>query len=192
MSPRLNARERILDVTWELYNKLSPKSPTIAEVAEAAGVSRQAVYLHFANRARLLTETIQSRQVDVPDRLERSRSVAPDQIFTSWLSEIFDEYERILPVGRAFVAAVYLDPDGAAAWEDRVEAIRGSARRAVEKLVEHGVLRSNWTVDTAADWVYSKMNFVAWHLLVYELGWSQQMTLEKTVASLESDLLDLG
>jgi len=191
MSPRPSTRERILEVTWDLSNQLSPKSPTVAEVAKAAGVSRQAIYLHFTNRANLLTETIQRQQVDVPARLERARAVEPEQVFTSWLTEIFSEYKKNLSITRAFVAAVYLDPDGAVAWEDRVQAIRGSARRTVEKLNGLGVLKTDWTVERAADWVYSKMNFETWHLLVHELDWSQRAVLEKTVESLESDLLDL-
>src|SRR6266508_4051502 len=56
-----NARSRrtraaLLAATRALLEEQGAESLTMAAVAERAGVSRRAVYLHFASRAELLTE----------------------------------------------------------------------------------------------------------------------------------------
>jgi len=49
-----NSRSRILDAALALIVKRGGADVTMMEIAKAAGVSRQAVYLHFADRAELL------------------------------------------------------------------------------------------------------------------------------------------
>src|SRR5260221_3273901 len=47
-------RRRILDAAAALLRKHGPTSVTMADVAHSAGLSRQAVYLHFESRAKLM------------------------------------------------------------------------------------------------------------------------------------------
>ncbi len=56
MSLQSPTRERILEATAELLSTRSPADVRMADVAAAAGVSRQALYLHFRNRTDLLVE----------------------------------------------------------------------------------------------------------------------------------------
>jgi AcrR family transcriptional regulator len=49
-----DTRSRILETAWKLVRDRGTNGVTIAEIAAAAGVSRQLIYFHFQNRAGLL------------------------------------------------------------------------------------------------------------------------------------------
>src|SRR5262245_3704568 len=66
-----DTRERILAATWKLMEKSRDLQVRIADIAAAAGVSRQAVYLHFGNRANLLLAAVQYR-----DRISPVQTIA--------------------------------------------------------------------------------------------------------------------
>ena len=74
-SKPINTKTRILDVTWNLLEN-GDKTVRMSDIAKAAGISRQALYLHFPNRTELLVAT--TRHIDVVKnvdaRLARSRS----------------------------------------------------------------------------------------------------------------------
>src|SRR5690348_15261080 len=50
-------RKRILNETWRLMEERRGQNVNISDIAQAAGVSRQAVYLHFGSRTELLVAT---------------------------------------------------------------------------------------------------------------------------------------
>ena len=50
-------REKIMRATWKLLEKSGGAGVRMSDIAKAAGISRQAVYLHFPTRAELLTST---------------------------------------------------------------------------------------------------------------------------------------
>ena len=75
------ARARILDATLALITTRGGADVTMAEIARAAGVSRQAVYLHFADRATLMVALV--RYVDDQRGLDaavRKITEAPDGV----------------------------------------------------------------------------------------------------------------
>ena len=61
-----DTRERILAATWKLMEESRDLQVRIADIAAAAGVSRQAVYLHFGNRPNLLLAAVQYRDQTSP------------------------------------------------------------------------------------------------------------------------------
>src|SRR5262249_37601845 len=65
--PPTDTRARILAATWRLMEQRHGQGVRMEDVARAACVSRQAVYLHFASRAELLVATV--RYVDETLRL---------------------------------------------------------------------------------------------------------------------------
>ncbi|MEO0683416.1 MAG: helix-turn-helix domain-containing protein, partial [Pseudomonadota bacterium] len=69
-------RERILEAACTLLAQGSAEAASMARIAKAAGLSRQAVYPHFASRAELLIAAArhvdQARDVDA--RLAASRA----------------------------------------------------------------------------------------------------------------------
>jgi AcrR family transcriptional regulator len=53
-SPNPDTRKRILQATADLLTEGGGAGVRMSDIAKRAGISRQAVYLHFANRADLL------------------------------------------------------------------------------------------------------------------------------------------
>ena len=54
-SDALTTRERILQSTWTALLDGSTPRVRMSDIANSAGISRQALYLHFANRTELLS-----------------------------------------------------------------------------------------------------------------------------------------
>ena len=69
-------RERILKSTWSLLEAGGASSVRMSDIAKAAKISRQALYLHFPNRAELLVATTRylDEVYDVDTRLLASRT----------------------------------------------------------------------------------------------------------------------
>src|SRR5437016_4280971 len=66
-------RTRILTETWRLMEQRRGQGVRISDIAGAADVSRQAVYLHFGSRAGLLVATVRyvDEQRGLSERLQR-------------------------------------------------------------------------------------------------------------------------
>lgn len=170
----LATRHRILDATWRLIEEGAP-DVTMAQVAAAAGVSRQAVYLHFESRSGLLVGLV--RHVD--EQLGLAELAAPVQQATTGrealaaMVELHADYTaRIIGVARLLDAARLGDPAVAAAWEDRMSGRRRAHRRIVERLERDGDLAPGWAVEDAALLFYTWTLPRVWDELVTERGWS--------------------
>ena len=79
MSRDINeTRNRILNAAWKLLEAGQGSGVRMSDIAKTAGISRQAVYLHFPTRAELLTAT--TRYLDeinnADERLMASRNAA--------------------------------------------------------------------------------------------------------------------
>ena len=75
-SDEIDTRTRILEATVRLLEEHRGQSVRMGDIAAAAGISRQAVYLHFASRAELLVATTHhiDEQLGLDRRLARSRA----------------------------------------------------------------------------------------------------------------------
>ena len=95
----------------------------MAGVAEAAGVSRQLVYIHFTSRAGLLTAMARDhdRRSGFAARVAATHELPPaeglERLVREWLAYV----PEILPVARALEAASITGEDGAEAWRDRMD-----------------------------------------------------------------------
>ena len=146
-------------------------------VAQLAGVSRQAVYLHFANRAALLVAAV--RHVDA--RLDLQHGVAPVVAATT-AEEMLERYAqflgsynpRLYGVVRAADAARRADPAVAAAWADRLKVRRAGGYRVATRLAAWGRLAPAWTSRTAGEWLTAQGSVKVWEELVLDLGWSRR------------------
>lgn len=184
-------RERILDRAWDLVQTRGVAELTLAEVGRAANVSRQAVYLHFTNRAGLLREV--ARHIDhasgFVDRLRAARELPARQRIERVIREWFAYLPRILPVARALEAAAVTGADGADAYRERMDEWHETIRRAVAALDREGALDGGWTVDEAADWLWSAVHPATYHHLVGERGWPAEQVVERTVAAVLGELV---
>ena len=183
-SNRINTKTRILEVTWRLLES-GNKAIRMADIAKAAGVSRQALYLHFPSRAEVLVAT--TRHIDtvknVDARLARSRSASSG---VERLHAFVDAWGGYIPqihgISVALRAMRDTDKEAAAAWEDRMQAVRQGCESAVRAILEDGYLKEGITEITGVDLLWTLLSVENWERLVLECGWSQsdyEQTLKK-------------
>jgi len=182
-------RERILDATWSLLAQRKPAS--IGQIARASRVSRQAVYLHFPNRAALLAETARRHDVEsgFVARIEATRLLDPVEGLNALVREWFAYIPQVEIVVSALLALNEAGRDGAGAFANRMEDLHQAAASAVHRVAKSGRLARQWTEEEATAWVWSRVHLTAWRHLVNECGWAPQAVLERTLASLASDIL---
>src|SRR5215217_7062878 len=188
----METRSRILEAAWGLVGeRRTTVGVTVAEIATAAGVSRQLVYFHFENRAGLLAAMARHHdaQSRFAGRIAACEALPPEEgieaLLRAWISYV----PEILPVARALEAAEIMGEEGGAAWRDRMDSLREVFRAALKRVANVGRLAEGWTVETAADWVWSRSHLETWQHLVVERGWSTRNYQERTVRSILAEVL---
>ena len=183
-------RERILSAAWQIARERGSVEFTVAEVASLAGISRQALYLHFDNRAGLLVEM--ARRIDTRtgfvSRIAATRKQPALRGFRQVLRIWYDHLDEILPVARALEAAAITGAEGAKAYEDRMQAWRETLRLSIAALHDAGQLRRSWTVDQATDWVWARTQPATYEYLVRHCGWPANAVAYRTIRSLLTEL----
>ena len=185
-----NARSRrtgaaLLRAARELIEQDGFAALTMAAVAERAGVTRRAVYLHYATRTELLAALY--RSLGETDDLARSLQAVwdcPDAVaaLTEWASHIARSHPRILGVLRAVERARYTDPDAAELWQTAQGNWLKGCRRLMRRLADEHHLAPRWTADTAADMMWALMSFDVLDRLLNERRWSHRRTAEHLAA----------
>lgn len=165
---------------------------SMAQIARAAGVTRQLLYHHFDNRASLLLEM--SREVDRRERPVREQELvdrAADPVRA--LEEAIALQGRIKPRIAAVADAVdrlrRTDVGAEQAWEERENARLGRARTLIDRLADVGVLDDVWDVEVAARLLWSMTSQQAWRMLVGEGDWSREAWVEHTTRAVKGALL---
>jgi AcrR family transcriptional regulator len=190
-APGDDTRARILDAAIREIGERHTAEVTIAQIAAAAGVSRQLVYFHFSNRAGLLTAMARHRDEagGVLEAARLSRTMEPVAGFRHLLRAWCAYMPTIEPLTSALEAALLSGDDGAVAWRERMADLREAMRIAVDRIARRDVLAEGWTVDAAADWAWSRVQPSTWRHLVGERGWTQDEYAERTVRSLLAELV---
>jgi AcrR family transcriptional regulator len=189
-----STRDRLLDAAWSEAAEQGAAALTLAGVGARAGVTRQAVYLHFANRATLLVAM--ARRIDETSgfrsRLAEAHELAPVEGFSRLLAYWFDYLPTIIDVALALEAAQLTGGDGADAYRDRMQDWWRGIRRAVDRLAAEDALAPPWTTDRATDWVWTSVHPATYHHLVTERGWAHHEAVDQITGRLERDLLSGG
>jgi len=180
-SENLDTRSRILRAAWRLLEE-DPGTPvSMSDIAKAAGISRQAVYLHFPKRSELLIET--TRYIDqvkrVDDRLVASRTAKSgierlDAFIEAWGNYI----PEIYGVARALMAMQDTDEAAALAWGNRLQAVRHGCSAAVKAMKHDGDLMPGLSTKQATDILWTLLSVRNWEQLISECGWSQKRYVE--------------
>src|ERR671935_2573327 len=162
---------------------------TMAAVAERAGVTRRAVYLHFGSRSELVgalfdyvaeTEGLQAS-------LDQVRS-APDGIsaLDAWARHEATYHVRILGVARALEHVGRDDPD-AATWRDRIARHQFvDCQLLAERLAHEHHLAPGWTVDSATDMLWALIATEPLERLLVDRGWPPQQYADRFAQLLRS------
>jgi AcrR family transcriptional regulator len=186
-----DTRLRILDTAWALIRERGIDQVTVAEIAEAARVSRQLVYVHFANRAGLLVAVARHHDASsgFVERVAATRKLPPVDGLEALLREWLGYLPTILPVARALEAAAATGDEGGSAWRDRMDDLREAFRVGFDRVHQAGRLAGGWTVPAATDWVWARSHLTTWQHLVGERGWPPGDYTERTVRSILAEVV---
>ena len=177
-----NTRNRILQSAWKLLEAGSGNKVRMSDIAKEAGISRQALYLHFPNRAELLIAT--TRYIDgvknVDARLALSRMANKG---TERLDAFIDAWGNYIPeiygVAKALMAMSDTDPEAELAWRDRMGAVREGCDAAIKALAQENQLISSLSLEQATDTLWMLLSVRNWEQLINECGWSQEQYISR-------------
>lgn len=185
-------RERILSAARELLDQAPGADVSMGQVAKRAGVSRQAVYLHFADRASLFLAV--SRAADAQARTaERQRRIDEAPTARAALREAIAVQAlikgQLRGVATTMDALRRTDPAADAAWKEREHARLHRCEQVVKRLLVEGELSPSFDAETAARLLWATTSQRVWEDLVVDQGWSTDRYREHLTALLESALL---
>ncbi len=162
----------------------------MSRIASVAGISRQAVYLHFGTRGGLLMALVKradERFEIKEDFFEAMQIDDPCERLDTCLQVWFAFVEKILPVAKDLIRLRATDADAAAAWDDRMSDLQSWLRQLVASLEADKALADRWSVGEATDYLWVSSSVHVWDLFVVERGWQQDRTadvLRETISAM--------
>jgi len=177
-----DSRDRILNAALRLIRARGDASVTMAQIAKAARLSRQAVYLHFADRAELMAALARHvhESLGLPAVIQRMMTDNPTGI--GLIEADVSMQARFNPavwaVARAVDAVRRTDAAAARAWQERLKSRLDRCRAIVSRLRAEGSLRTGMDPSIAADLLWTMTSLRMWEDLVLEREWSPEQYQE--------------
>jgi len=187
-SENTETRTRILAATVRMLEQHGGRGVRMGDIAKESGISRQAIYLHFASRTELLVAATRylDEKLDVDSRLAPSRAATTGVERLALYIECWGNYiPDVYGVAKALLLAQDTDDAAATAWKDRMAAMRDGCRAAIDALDTDGNLATGWTKQTATDALWTMLLVPNWEALTIECGWSTKKYVQqmKSVAA---------
>jgi AcrR family transcriptional regulator len=168
-----STRERILDNALRLVAGQADSVPSMSALARATGISRQALYLHFPDRASLLLALVEyvDEREDLEAAVARVRAAPGGAAqVRAWAEMQASRNPRIAAVARALDQSRHADEPAARAWRDRTSNRMGAATAVVDGLRREGAVHRSWPTEEAAALLWELTSFRVWDDLVNEAG----------------------
>ena len=182
-SEKNETRNRILKAAWQLLEDKQGKGVRMTDIAKQAGISRQAVYLHYSTRSELLIATTRyiDEVKDVDARLIASRSADTGlERLMAYIDAWANYMPEIYGVAKALLSMKDTDEAAAVAWKDRMQALRLGCESAIEAIEKDGMLATDLCHAEAVDILWTMISVRNWEQLTMECGWSQSKYTEMT------------
>ena len=185
-------RTRILKAAWDLLESNPGVAARMSDIAKKAGVSRQALYLHFPNRTELFVAT--TKYMDeiycVDEKLAPSRAATTGEdrleaYVTAWAAYV----PKIFGIAKTLIVMAETDDDAARAWSERMQDMREGCAAAVAALARDGALSSDYSETEATDLLWTLMSLQTWESLVVKCGWDQARYRDRILSLARSALV---
>ncbi len=189
---RANTRAAILDAARRLLEERGYHGIGLDAIGREAGVSRQAVYLHFQSKAGLLLALVEHVDVqhDLAASLAQTRSAPDGPSMLDALVEHIASYTPLIHrIATVLDTARRTDPDAEGAWQNRMADRRASQRRLVARLAQDGQLARGWSVESATDLIWALTSIRVWEDLVIDRGWPRTRYIRHLRRVLRASLL---
>ena len=180
--PPGSTTDRILTAARELFETRGFEVG-MGEIARLAGISRQAIYLHFASKADLLQRltTWVEKQADLDSLLQPVFDAPTGEQALRALIDAAAVFEpQIHGLARAVEQAGNRYPEVHTISTDRMRRRLEAMTGIVARIHTDGRLTPGWDIDRAAAFVWSTTAPATYHLMVVELGWTPQQWADAT------------
>jgi AcrR family transcriptional regulator len=170
-------RQALLKAVRQIIEEDGFDKLTMATVADRAGVTRRAVYLHFRSRAELVSALYEYLGETEGLRVSLSRvwrSADALAALNEWAHHIARTHPRIVAVARAHDQFRRTDADAGRYWQQVMDGWLKGCRRLMSWLDHEGHLGPQWTVGTAADMMYGLMSFDLLERMCEDRRWSRK------------------
>lgn len=165
---------------------------TMADVAKAAAVSRQSVYLHFHTRGQLMAEMMRHRLLQDPLAQEVRRLSGLPASVATFEAMVAAAVRFILsiagPAMMEFAASVD-DKVLQAALRERNRTGTAMINRMMEDLQRQGLLRAGWSAQEASQWLLAQLTPTTLYTLRFLMGWPVERIIERCVSTLRRELI---
>lgn len=154
----LITRENVLTAALQVFSQYGYSATTLEDVAQAAGVTRGAIYHHFGGKEELYKALVTERSAGINQLAEElmGQGGTPREILRRFLLGLFryaeedDEYRALLELA---VSKVEISPGLESIMEETIKGRRQLAKSFAELLrkgIEVGEFRSSLPVDDGA------------------------------------------
>ncbi len=169
-----NTRTKILEATWKLMVERRGMGVRMSDIAKAAGISRQAIYLHFDTRTELMRAT--ASYVDVVKGLDEClqtvlSATSSVEALKAYINVWGNYVPEIYGLAKALLAARETDEAAAAAWDERMACLHDGCKEIISGLAEEGNLLPEWSQEDAVEMCGTILSFQTWEQLTVECGW---------------------
>lgn len=186
-------RKKIMETTRQLIEQNQGQAVRLQDIAEAAGVSRQAIYLHFGSRVGLMVATVQYVD-ETAGLMERTQYIRDEKDSVRALYMFVEFWADYIPTVYALAKRLLVlretDEGAAAAWKDRMDSLRnGACRFLIEQLEKDGRLAPEWQTEAAIDFFWMIISIQTWESLVVDRGWSSEQYTAKLNQMIQRTLI---
>lgn len=186
-------RAAIVGAARQLLERDGYHAVGMGRVAKEAGVSRQAIYLHFESKAKLLKALVATLNKEyVEPTYARSRIwEAPSGLHAldAWVDIVTLTTPPILAVANAVDAARRSDPEAESIWQGPAVGRYQDCLRIVRWLHKDGTLAPGWRPDDAARFLWAVTSIRVFEDLTSH-GWSRKRFVSHLRRSLRAALID--
>jgi AcrR family transcriptional regulator len=173
---RAQTRTQILEAARAMFEELGYHGAGLEAVAKRAGVSRQAIYLHFPSKAELLTALhLHIFATDVVPAVERhpiTGEMGALDVLDATIAVDVEVASAVWRIHEALTTARRQHPEVDKTLRPREEERYGELLDLGHRLVREGALPPDIRVGTFADMLWGLMNIGTYRNLVVERGWS--------------------
>ena len=182
-SEETDTKTRILEATWKLMEQGRGLGVSMSAIAKQAGISRQAVYLHFSSRTELMRAT--TDYVDeikgLNERLEIIRAATTGIELLEACVDVWGNYiPEIYGIAKAMILTRETDEASAAAWSGCMSGLRSFCQETIEALEHEGILASGWSQKEAVEMFWTILSVSNWEQLTMECGWTTTQYIDRT------------
>lgn len=181
-SNKNETRTNILNATWQLMEQRQGQGVSMSNIAKEAGVSRQALYLHFDSRVELMIATVQYVD-DIKGLNERLKLFYDAKTGIELLEACVDVWGNHIPeiygLAKALLKTRDTDRDINIAWNGCMSGLRDVCRKTIEELDKEGLLFSDWTQKEAIEMFWTIISIQNWEQLTIECKWTNEQYIHR-------------